>query len=208
MTEQQITDGWREANIADPHERRAVPGHEGLYEASRDGEIYSLARHVNGRWARGMAIKERKLIPCMGSRGYPIVSLKQVAGVQKSRTVHSLICETFNGPRGPGLQVNHKNGDKGDNRAENLEWVTQSENNRHSFRVLGRKPSKTGAGKFGKLHVRSIPVRATPVGGGAPRQYESIQLAARDGFLAGQISRCINGKISKHRGMIWTKIQQ
>lgn len=60
----------------------------------------------------------------------------------KARTVgvHRLVAEAFLGPSpSPGHYVNHKNGVKWDNRAENLEWATPSENQRHSFDVLGRK---------------------------------------------------------------------
>lgn len=52
--------------------------------------------------------------------------------------VHQLILETWAGKRGSGLVVNHKNGDKSDNRLENLEWVTQKENIHHAIQVLKR----------------------------------------------------------------------
>jgi len=45
----------------------------------------------------------------------------------------------FLGSAPDSYQVNHKNGDRTDNHVENLEWVTCSENAKHSFRVLGRK---------------------------------------------------------------------
>jgi len=46
--------------------------------------------------------------------------------------------------------INHKQGDVTDNRAEMLEWMSQSDNNRHAFRVLHKKPSKRRR-KFNKI---------------------------------------------------------
>ena len=50
--------------------------------------------------------------------------------------VHRLVALAFVPGWREGLEVNHKNGDKTDNRADNLEWVTHSENHRHSRDVL------------------------------------------------------------------------
>ena len=65
------------------------------------------------------------------SNGY--ISTK-IGGIRKS--IHRLVAKTF--VPNPLLkpQVNHKNGIKDDNRVENLEWVTQSENLKHSY-VIG-----------------------------------------------------------------------
>jgi HNH endonuclease/NUMOD4 motif len=49
--------------------------------------------------------------------------------------VHKLVAEAFLGPRPKGKEINHKNGIKTDNRAENLEYVTRGENVRHAFRL-------------------------------------------------------------------------
>lgn len=68
------------------------------------------------------------------SAGYPILNLKKNGQFY----VHRLVAELFIGPCPEGLQVNHKNGDKADNRVENLEYVTRSQNIQHSYRVLGR----------------------------------------------------------------------
>lgn len=54
--------------------------------------------------------------------------------------VHTLVADAFLGPRPDGLDVNHKNGQRHDNRPENLEYATRSENISHSYRVLNRAP--------------------------------------------------------------------
>lgn len=60
-------------------------------------------------------------------------------GVGFNRISHRVIWESFFGPIPKGMQVNHKNGIKSDNRLDNLEVVTPSQNVQHSFRVLKRK---------------------------------------------------------------------
>ena len=71
--------------------------------------------------------------------GYKCISPNPRAKV-KAFKVHRKVVEAFCGPIPEGMQVNHKNGIKDDNRLENLEVVTPGENILHSFRVLGRKP--------------------------------------------------------------------
>lgn len=76
-------------------------------------------------------------------RGYRWVSLSDGKGKGRAYFVHRLVAEAFIGPRPAGLQVNHKNGLKADNRAENLEYVTPSENLKHAFRTgLNRGKAK------------------------------------------------------------------
>ena len=68
-------------------------------------------------------------------RGYRVIWLSY-KGEVKMKFVHRLVATAFVPGWRKGLQVNHKNGVKTDNRAENLEWVTASENHRHSRDVL------------------------------------------------------------------------
>ncbi|MEV5930936.1 HNH endonuclease [Streptomyces cellulosae] len=54
-------------------------------------------------------------------------------------SVHRLVYEAVHGPIGASLVINHKNGDRADNRIENLEAVTPGENNAHAYQYGGRE---------------------------------------------------------------------
>jgi hypothetical protein len=103
------------------------------YEVSNQGRVKSLAKIVpNG--AGGKPMQERILKPWK-SNGYLYVGL----GRNVKETVHRLVAKAFLEPDERRAHVNHKNGLRNDNRAQNLEWVTPSENHIHAYRVLGRK---------------------------------------------------------------------
>lgn len=78
--------------------------------------------------------------------GYCGVVLYQ-SGVRKDVFVHVLVAEAFLGSKPVGLEVNHKNGDKTDNRLSNLEYVTRSENIQHAYRT-GLHPNTAQAVKI------------------------------------------------------------
>ena len=67
---------------------------------------------------------------------YRVVDLRTV-GASRTVLVHRLVMAAFGGPCPPGLCVNHKNGNKHDNRLDNLEYVTPRENSIHARDVLG-----------------------------------------------------------------------
>jgi hypothetical protein len=79
----------------------------------------------------------------MDKYGYFYLTLRLERGRegQKHYTVHRLVAMAFHGDTYfEGAQVNHKNYDRSDNCAENLEWVTAKENTVHSF-ANGRRSS-------------------------------------------------------------------
>jgi hypothetical protein len=61
-----------------------------------------------------------------------------VVGIPKKQYVHRLVAQAFLGdPPSRQHQVNHRDGDKSNNIAGNLEWVTHRDNMNHSIRILG-----------------------------------------------------------------------
>ncbi len=82
----------------------------------------------------------KTLTPWLGRGGYLKVCL---SNERKRRWVyvHRLVCETFHGMPDKGKEVNHKDGNKFNNSASNLEWVTRSENGYHAFRNGLNRPA-------------------------------------------------------------------
>lgn len=112
---------------------RPAKGLEGFYEVS---DLGRLRRIAPGKNAKIGSIRRLSVAP----NGY--ASATVFLGDKTPRTVHlhRLVALTFLGDPPPGKpQVNHKNGVKTDNRASNLEWVSQSENMRHAQSALGWK---------------------------------------------------------------------
>ncbi len=81
-----------------------------------------IPRRLTGRVLRPMTI----------TGGYYMVHLRK-DGLTVPCKIHRLVAEAFIGPAPEGLQVNHRDGVKTNNRAENLEWVTRSENMQHAY---------------------------------------------------------------------------
>lgn len=120
-----------------------VQGYEGHYCVDELGNIYSVKRG-----------KARRLRPFLNSRGYPTVSLC-VNGKESYKTVHRLVATAFIPNRDNLPQVNHINGDKTDNRIENLEWVTAGDNQRHAYATGLKVPVYQSPKTMGRAVIRS-----------------------------------------------------
>lgn len=92
------------------------------YYATRDGKIYSYKKGHNWKNWKYTEIKQRN-----NERGYSTIPIFR-DGKQYSRKVHRLVWSAFNGTISEGLEINHINEIRDDNRLENLELLTHREN--------------------------------------------------------------------------------
>lgn len=103
-------------------EIRDIPGYEGLYQATNQGEITSLPKKTR----KGI----RTLKPMKNQAGYLMIILYK-NGKRKGISVHTLIALCFLGVPKKRHQVNHIDGIKLNNKASNLEYITCRENITH-----------------------------------------------------------------------------
>lgn len=145
-----------------------------LYEASDDGAIRSKARIMRVRQGQ---TRYRKIVPATVLaltytylNGQPHYITVKIAG--KTLLVHRLVASAWHSDsRFPGAEVNHKNGNKQDNRSSNLEWITHQENVLHAYRTLGNRHKATHRGSQRTKAPRTIACtqRKNVPGSGAAR---------------------------------------
>jgi hypothetical protein len=93
-----------------------IPGYEGCYQASDLGRIRSIRFN-----------KDKKLKPSIDGGGYFQL------GISKNKQrycfkVHTLVALTFIGPRPDGLIIDHIDGNKKNNKSDNLQYITSRQN--------------------------------------------------------------------------------
>jgi hypothetical protein len=103
-------------------EWRVIPGYEGFYEASDEGQVRSVNAHPKGRTPA-----LHVMTPQLHSNGYLNLGLfrdhqRHVIGV------HRLVALAFLGEPAPDQEVAHADGDRANNAPSNLSWKTHREN--------------------------------------------------------------------------------
>lgn len=162
------------------------------------GRAQSTTRQVNAAYGGKRTIQGQILKPTILTTGYA-----QIHGAgRKKLSLHRMVAATFLESDPLRTMVNHKNGVRADNRLENLEWVTPSENLRHAYRELGVVNACRGL--VGAQHPTSKAIVATSLLTGAEIHFDCALDAVRQmGADSGCISRCCNGKIAHHKGHTW-----
>ena len=165
-------------------EWRDVVGYEGLYSVSNDGRVFGVK-------------SQRELKADLTHKRYLEVKLYK-NGIGRMRKVHRLVADAFieNPEKKP--QVNHKDGNRFNNNASNLEWVTQSENIRHAFDTGLNKPN------LDSPIFKKTPVVAIDEDGREVMRFDGMMDAARElGLSVSNICNSCHGRIKRTGGYRW-----
>ncbi len=109
-------------------EWRPIPGHEGTYQISADGQVFSVPRiRPNGHRYGGIILKP-------SGKKYLQVSLAVLGVTPQIRGIHELVDAAFLGPRPEGSQIRHLDGDRRNNTVANLAYGTNGENQADAVR--------------------------------------------------------------------------
>lgn len=113
---------------------KPVVTYEGLYEVSNYGRIRSVARIAITKKGHRYTVDQHEVKPYVNENGYAVVGLTR-KGKHRLWKVHRLVMLAFTKWDLERGDVNHKDGNKLNNRLDNLEWCTKSENMHHASKT-------------------------------------------------------------------------
>lgn len=167
---------------------KTIPGYEGLYEASNLGNIRSLPKYNSH--------KTRLLKPTLNKeRGRLSVILCSSPSERKRVSVHRLVAMAFVENPDPGAftEINHKDENPLNNKADNLEWCDRwynmHYNNLHDRITRPQRKGVVGVNSDGNIIF-----------------FNSLLEAEKNGYCRQTLSEIINGKRKKgnfYRGYFW-----
>lgn len=169
--------------MSEHEEWREIDNYDGRYMVSSHGRVKAVP-------FIGPGCRKKEIVRKLTTdrKGYSRLHLN-ISRRRKSCLVHRLVAQAFI-PMVDGKEhVNHIDGDKLNNRVENLEWVTVSENRLHSCRVL----KKQGRSVVGRCLLT-----------GQKKEFSSMRQAHENGFDRTSIFKCVSGQLASHRGFTWS----
>lgn len=167
-----------------------IKGFEGLYQISNLGRVRALDRYVKDR--RSKRLVKGHILALRTDKDYLSVSLWKNNTGHRFK-VHRLVIEAFVPNPLNKRCTNHKDGNKKNNCADNLEWNTHSENNSHAL-LLGLRQSakgeRQGQSKLCNEQVWKIRALAD--------NYNNAEIGRMFGVNACTVSAIVNRKSWKH----------
>ena len=173
---------------------RDIKDYEGLYQVSNEGRVKSL----NYRQT-----KQEKILKAFGNNhGYLMVALSK-NGKPIHKLVHRLVAEAFiKNDEGKQEEIDHINGIRDDNRAENLRWCTPEENARNPItlervKAANRKKAEAMSKKVYVYDTNFNFLSGFTSTADASRQLECSQ---------GNVVNCCLGSLPSYKGIIFSYI--
>ncbi|MBM6615610.1 NUMOD4 motif-containing HNH endonuclease [Desemzia sp. RIT804] len=173
-----------------------VIDYEGYYQVSNLGNVRSSDRKIPWKNSfRNLSGSMQRLIE--HKSGYIRVGLNK-DGKRKYHTLHRLVAKAFVENPENKPEVNHIDGNKGNNIYENLEWVTRSENIKHAVDNNLMTHLKENSNKLKKAIVK------TDLSNGELILYESLSEAnEKEGISKSYLSQILNGQRNQLDGINW-----
>lgn len=163
-----------------------IPNFNGLYQVSNTGKVKSFIKS-NKHPGNSHLLK-----PNINNSGYETVSLYISRGNKKGYLVHKLVAEAFIDNPNNFPCVNHKDENKLNNNADNLEWCTYAYNNAY------------GTARIRSIATKSKTVSQFTLDGYWIATYLSIGIASKiTGICKSSIKDCCNNKLNHAGGYIW-----
>jgi len=190
-----------------------VVGYEGKYQVNGNGEIKSLNYKRTG--------EEKVLKLAKGKVGYFTVGFSK-NGVCKHFYIHRIVYESFYGGIPKGMEIDHIDGNKMNNRVENLRCVTPKENinnpntlndtwrknvsdgNRKKYRNSDFRKKQAEAVRKATVSALSKPVLQFSKDGKFIKRWNSAKDICNEyGYCNSSISQCCSGIFKTSHGFIW-----
>ncbi len=171
-----------------------VVGYEGAYKISDSGRVKSIFRIVYDKNGKKKTISEKILIPVINNYYQVFLSINSKP---KRFYIHYLVAKIFIKKQDGKNHVNHKDGNKLNNNASNLEWVTPKENIIHAHLI--------GIHKVGKDHVQAKKIVQLDMNNNIVKIWGCMNDIGKSlyGFKQGNISSACLGKLKTAYKFKW-----
>jgi len=167
-----------------------------LFKVTQEGEVFT---RINTNGIGVMENNEWRRCDVANGDGYRVVnlSIQSKGRRQKKRLrVHRIVYQAFVGELDHKMVINHKDGNKMNNKPDNLEQIEGAENTRHALDELGHDPIRNTVINFNIAEeIRALSAAGTPY---------SV-LSTKYGISKGHISDIVNRKIWNRRAKYETE---
>ena len=175
---------------------KPIDGYEGIYEISNMGEVRRIAYFDNASYSHHKSNLFSPMKTYITQHGYKRIKLSN-AGVEKHLTIHRLVAKAFVDNPNNYKIVNHKDLNKLNNIADNLEWCTQKDNVQHALKSLPPKSWNQNRDKAKRVGQYDLSGKLLNI-------YDSAREAERQTNCSqSHISSCCNGDRKTHKGFKW-----